>query len=828
MTSTFLSRSFSDQGVRIRIRKDHHVKPKHAVSDDAAEGGATHMHSPPSSCHEAEHSDHDDHQPAKRSRPSPTTTFADSPYVHASSRHVPIAVRPKVETRYASSEPIDRTPPSSPRFSPRSYHAQDPSPSRPRYHPYGSEEEARHYEAYGPSRHHTHGYYSSSQPSYYDGHPHYRSYPQEHPYAHPHARYHSGNPRESPYSHGHHHRHPSSSAGPTYHYPSHEHSHPYEGSPSYGYAPSYPMGTAHSTASSVYTSRSEAPAHPYQQQQQQHSSQSTHTGRHGFPAALLNDDQEMEYSPASAAASEAPRRDHGEEAYHSRTPSMSSQHSDEGPQTTQQYLDQATALLGKGEYNLALQSYDAAIDRDPSNYLSYFKRAATYLTLGRNNQALADFTTILKLKPDFGQALLQRGKIYTKAGEFAKAKQDLEAYYASHRSTDPHIEQEIPALLASLDEASKALALAEAAVTAGQTEECVHILGSAILTSPLFVPFRLQRAECHLARGEVEEAVNDLNRATHNAATNPQLMHRLSTMSYYSLYMPEQALAQIKQCISFDPENKLCKALFRKLKATEKEIAKLNSDLEHNRWAGVINKSVGGEKSLVRNIEAETTAMETENKAVGKIPKRLLLKIYSAACKAYTENKDTTNALKWCSSTLSLDESNVDGLVGRGMAHMLNDDFEEAIRDFTKAQELAGGQDREIHEKLSKAQRLLKQSQQKDYYKILGVSRSATPREIKKAFRKQALLWHPDTYRGELSPDQVEKKMAGLNEAYEVLSDPELRARFDNGDDPNDPQAQQNPFGQGFGGNPFFFQQGGHSANRLAAAASSSTFNSRR
>ncbi|KAF9367141.1 hypothetical protein BGX21_007772, partial [Mortierella sp. AD011] len=162
-------------------------------------------------------------------------------------------------------------------------------------------------------------------------------------------------------------------------------------------------------------------------------------------------------------------------------------------------------------------------------------------------------------------------------------------------------------------------------------------------------------------------------------------------------------------------------------------------------------------------------------------------------------NKDAANAMKWCTSTLSLDESSVDGLVGRGMAHMLNDDFEEAIRDFTNAQELAGGQDRKIHEKLTKAQKLLKQSQQKDYYKILGVPRSATPREIKKAFRKLALQWHPDTYRGDLAPEQVEKKMAGLNEAYEVLSDPELRERFDNGDDPNDPQAQQNPFGQGFG-----------------------------
>ena len=158
---------------------------------------------------------------------------------------------------------------------------------------------------------------------------------------------------------------------------------------------------------------------------------------------------------------------------------------------------------------------------------------------------------------------------------------------------------------------------------------------------------------------------------------------------------------------------------------------------------------------------------------------------------------------------MSLDESNVDGLVGRGMAHMLNDDFEEAIRDFTKAQELAGGQDRQIHEKLTKAQRLLKQSQQKDYYKILGVPRSASEREIKKAFRKQALQWHPDTYRGDLTPEQVEKKMASLNEAYEVLSDKELRQRFDNGDDPNDPQSGQNPFAQGFGGNPFFFHQGG-------------------
>jgi DnaJ family protein C protein 3 len=75
-------------------------------------------------------------------------------------------------------------------------------------------------------------------------------------------------------------------------------------------------------------------------------------------------------------------------------------------------------------------------------------------------------------------------------------------------------------------------------------------------------------------------------------------------------------------------------------------------------------------------------------------------------------------------------------------------------------------------------------------------------------------IHHPDkaTARG-ITKEQAEKKMAQINEAYEVLSDPELKAKFDRGEDPNDPMAQQggHPFqGSPFsGGQQFFFQQGG-------------------
>jgi curved DNA-binding protein len=64
----------------------------------------------------------------------------------------------------------------------------------------------------------------------------------------------------------------------------------------------------------------------------------------------------------------------------------------------------------------------------------------------------------------------------------------------------------------------------------------------------------------------------------------------------------------------------------------------------------------------------------------------------------------------------------------------------------------------------------------KDYYKILGVERNASEAEIKSSFRKLALQYHPDRNPGN---KEAEEKFKGINEAYEVLSDPQKRSRYD-------------------------------------------------
>lgn len=85
----------------------------------------------------------------------------------------------------------------------------------------------------------------------------------------------------------------------------------------------------------------------------------------------------------------------------------------------------------------------------------------------------------------------------------------------------------------------------------------------------------------------------------------------------------------------------------------------------------------------------------------------------------------------------------------------------------------------------------------KDYYSVLGVNKNASQDEIKKAFRKEAKLSHPDA-----NPNnpKAEARFKELNEAYEVLSDPEKRKQYD-------------MFGSGFQGAPNFGGNGAYQSN---------------
>jgi len=96
--------------------------------------------------------------------------------------------------------------------------------------------------------------------------------------------------------------------------------------------------------------------------------------------------------------------------------------------------------------------------------------------------------------------------------------------------------------------------------------------------------------------------------------------------------------------------------------------------------------------------------------------------------------------------------------------------------------------------------------EKRDYYEVLGVSKNATKEELKKAYRKLAIKYHPDKNPGD--KDAVEKFKEAA-EAYDVLSDDNKRARYD--------QYGHNMGPQGFGGGGGFYSGGGMSMEDIFA-----------
>src|SRR3989344_4711831 len=101
-------------------------------------------------------------------------------------------------------------------------------------------------------------------------------------------------------------------------------------------------------------------------------------------------------------------------------------------------------------------------------------------------------------------------------------------------------------------------------------------------------------------------------------------------------------------------------------------------------------------------------------------------------------------------------------------------------------------------------------SSKNDYYDLLGVTKTSSVQEIKNAYRKKALEWHPDRHQGG-DKEEAERKFKEINEAYQILSDPSKKSAYDNyGHDAFSPggmgsRGGGNPFAGGGQGSPFTY-----------------------
>jgi len=202
------------------------------------------------------------------------------------------------------------------------------------------------------------------------------------------------------------------------------------------------------------------------------------------------------------------------------------------------------------------------------------------------------------------------------------------------------------------------------------------------------------------------------------------------------------------------------------------------------RWSSAIRILInpGKDEGLIDNLRAYAKDFD-DTYHMGEKSKVILLKVEEMICQAYSETKKYSLAISFCNSVLENNPDSVIALIGNARRYMKEKKFDDAIRLLNKANELTQGQNTVVRNLLNKTHKLQIQASRKDHYEVLGVSSDASAAEIKKAYRKLAKIYHPDKYRGDLSSEEVDSKMSEINEAYEILSNEESRARFDNGED---------------------------------------------
>ncbi|KAL8713926.1 MAG: hypothetical protein Q9220_002072 [cf. Caloplaca sp. 1 TL-2023] len=468
-------------------------------------------------------------------------------------------------------------------------------------------------------------------------------------------------------------------------------------------------------------------------------------------------------------------------------------------------VSSAKTHLAQGNSNDALTYFDVAVSRDPINYLTIYQRGTTYLSLGKNAQASQDFDKVLTIKPDFKGALIQRAKIKSKNADWTGARQDYEAAGKTGE-----------AVMTQLEEAEGAARLAVDAERAGDWEGCVSNAGTAIFVAGTTLSLRQLRARCRFERGEVLEGSSDLAHVLQIAPESVEPHLQISSMMFYSVGDMDKGLAQIRKCLHSDPENKACSKLYRRERQIEKTMKQITAFKDKRQYNSAVKLLVptGEDVGLLQEIKEEIDAGKEAGHIHQNSPNDLYGKLVEMTCELYTEMNKKKKAQPYCTDALTLNPHSLYGLIAQSHRQMDAEDFEAAVQTLNLANEHHPSNS-QIQTLLQKAHVALKRSKTKDYYKILNVATDADERQIKSAYRKLTKQFHPDKTAAQGVPkEEAEKKMAGINEAYEVLSDPELRARFDRGDDPNSNEQQGqpfhgSPFGQGGGGQQFFFKQGG-------------------
>ncbi|XP_058125350.1 dnaJ homolog subfamily C member 7 isoform X2 [Anopheles ziemanni] len=449
------------------------------------------------------------------------------------------------------------------------------------------------------------------------------------------------------------------------------------------------------------------------------------------PNASVNDTDEVEFVPISQQTLAEEKKNAGNEEYKSK------------------------------RYDDALRLYTEAINLSPDTAAYYGNRSACHMMRGDYRAALNDVKKAISIDEKYEKGYIRMAKCSLVLGDVVGTEQAIRKFL-SFDPSNTALRDEITLLKQLRDFNEKAAACYDLK----DYRTCLFHCDNAIKIAPASIQNKLLKAECLAMLHRFEEAGNIAITIMQSNSANADAIYVRGLTLYYCDNL-EKGLLHFERALMLDPDHKKAKAMRQKAKQLKEK------------------KETGNELFKTGKFRPALTTY-SEALEIDPLNKDINSKLYYNRALVNSKLGNLREAITDCTKALSLNEKYMKALLQRAKLHYNMENYEEAVKDYEKA--LKHDRSMEIKNLLKDAKLQLKKSKRKDYYKILGVTKQASEDEIKKAYRKRALVHHPDRHANATDEEkkEQERKFKELGEAYTVLSDPVKKSRYDSGQDLED------------------------------------------
>uniref|UniRef100_A0A3Q3B3Z7 DnaJ homolog subfamily C member 7 n=1 Tax=Kryptolebias marmoratus TaxID=37003 RepID=A0A3Q3B3Z7_KRYMA len=428
------------------------------------------------------------------------------------------------------------------------------------------------------------------------------------------------------------------------------------------------------------------------------------------------------------------------------------------------FKEQGNAYYSKKDYSEAFNYYTKAIDVCPKNASYYGNRAATLMMLCRFREALEDSQQAVRLDDCFMKGHLREGKCHLSLGNGMAASRCFQKVLELDLSNrEAQQEKKNAVVLLEYEQ------MADFAFDKRDFRKVVYCMDRALAMAPACHRFKILKAECLTLLGRYPEAQSVASDILRMDSTNADALYVRGLCLYYEDCI-EKAVQFFVQALKMAPDHEKARLACRNAKALK-------------------SKKEEGNQAFKNNNYESAYLLYTDALAIDPNNIKTNAKLYCNRATAGTKLKKLNQAIEDCTSAIKLDDSYIKAYLRRAQRRRCWLRWPAYGGGLCAHSRLLDLCDASEHKHLLKTAQLeLKKSKRKDYYKVLGVGKNATEDEIKKAYRKRALMHHPDRHSA-ATPEvqkEEEKKFKEVGEAFTILSDPKKKMRYDNGHDLED------------------------------------------